>query len=79
MFLKSRLRRLETKTGPPRCPACGMLPDSGGLIVYADQRPEVDPSERCGGCGRRLWFVIEVAGQDGTRPMIAVEDAGEGA
>ncbi len=45
---------------------CGMSPDAPGRIVYRDSAgiglhslPE-NPDERCAGCGRRLWLVIEV-------------------
>ena len=69
-FIKSRLRRAETaiRNGPSgHCPECGLWPDAGGRVVYAESFatagiPE-DPQERCARCGRRLWFVIEVRGE----------------
>jgi hypothetical protein len=62
-FIKNRLRRLEspTRKGPSGwCPACGLPPYGPARIVY-ERIPE-DAEEVCLVCGRRLWFVIEVAG-----------------
>ena len=70
-FIKSRLRRLEEHISGGRCQECGLLPDGQGYIVLIDEkRPEEsfkgDPDERCGRCGRWLWFVIKVAGTGDT-------------
>jgi hypothetical protein len=62
---KGRIRRAEDKAGGTLpCPTCGYPPEMGGLIVFSDQGegfPD-DPDERCSGCGRRLWFVVEICG-----------------
>ena len=65
MSIGARLRRLEDRTHGGRCPECGLSPDGPGRIVYIDEKdPERsfrgDTGERCGRCGRRLYFVIEV-------------------
>jgi hypothetical protein len=70
-FIKSRLRRVEvaTRKGPGgRCSECGLSPDGPGHTVLLDEGdPERsfhgDPEECCQECGRRLYFVIEVASQ----------------
>jgi hypothetical protein len=63
--IESRLRRLEERRRSGCCQECGLLPDGQGYIVLIDEkRPEEsfdgDPDERCGRCGRYLWFVIKV-------------------
>jgi hypothetical protein len=65
-FFKSRLRRVEAasrKGSGSACSECGLPPDGIGRIVY-DRIPE-GSEEFCSGCGRRLWFVIEVSGAEG--------------
>jgi hypothetical protein len=66
MSLEGRVKRLEAWTRPPggRCEECKFPPDAPGRIVYFDKGLPEDPDERCPGCGRRLWFVIEVVGAD---------------
>jgi hypothetical protein len=64
-FSKSRLRRTEKKAGGTLfCPTCGLFPDSLGRIVISTEWMPADPDERCSGCGRRLWFVIEICGPE---------------
>ena len=60
-FIKSRLRRVEAATRGGTCPDCKLTPDGPGYIAYG-RRPE-GSEEFCGRCGRRLWFVVEVAGE----------------
>lgn len=62
MFFKNRLRRLEHSMRGRSCAACGLPPDGPGYIVFADDKPAEELAECCGRCGRRLYFVIEVAG-----------------
>jgi hypothetical protein len=53
------LRKLEAGRKGLPCEGCELLTPSNphGYIVY--EAPE-GKSERCGNCGRRMWFVIEV-------------------
>jgi hypothetical protein len=70
-FINSRLRRVEAaaRKGPAgRCRECGLPPNGPGYIVLIDEEdPDKsvagDPNERCEGCDRPLWFVIEVMGE----------------
>jgi hypothetical protein len=70
-FINSRLRRVEAnaRKGPTgRCSKCGLPPDGHGYIVLIDAEDpdksfQGDPEECCQECGRRLYFVIEVASQ----------------
>ena len=59
-FIRSRLRRIEGAVRGGRCSECKLPPDGPGYIVYAGDGLPEDPDERCRGCGRRLWFVVEV-------------------
>jgi hypothetical protein len=67
-FFGSRLRRLEDKaSGRLPCSTCGYPPGMGGIIVNEEgKEPARDPSERCSGCGRRLWTVIRVVYEEPT-------------
>lgn len=75
MGLGGRLKRLEERGRAGECPGCGLPPDGHGYMVLIDEgRPEEgfrgDPDERCGRCGRHLYFVVEVvygppAGEEG--------------
>ena len=63
--IQSRLRRLEERRRSGGCQGCKLPPDGPGYIVLIDEkRPEEsfdgNPDERCGRCGRYLWFVIKV-------------------
>ncbi len=65
--INGRLGRLESasRKGSGRCGKCGLPPDGPGRIVLIDDgSPEEgfpdDPEERCGSCGRRLWYVLRV-------------------
>ena len=57
MGLRGRLRKLEEGRKELPCAGCGLRPGGTGYIVY--EIPDGKP-ERCGVCGRRMWFVIEV-------------------
>ena len=64
--IDARLRRLEERGRGGVCPECGFLPEDKGTIVLIDEGdPEGsfkgDRDERCSRCGRRLWWVVEVA------------------
>lgn len=85
-FIRSRLRRVETKARSSGCSECGLSPDAPGHIVYSDSTgiglskkglPE-NPDERCKGCGRRLWLVIEVVYEGEQGDFIEVAPPGEG-
>jgi hypothetical protein len=63
---EGRLKRLEEQGHGGECLECGFPPDSEGIIVLIDEGdPERsfkgDRDERGSRCGRRLWFVVEVA------------------
>jgi hypothetical protein len=62
-FIKSRLRRAEVSVRGASCAECGLPPNGPGRIVYGLGIPE-GAEEFCPGCGRRLWFVIEVVGSE---------------
>lgn len=79
--MRGRIRRLEARARPPggSCEECKFPPGTlaPGRIVYSDKGLPEDPDERCPGCGRRKWFVIEVVespgrgepGEDGDGPQ----------
>ncbi len=71
MGMRARIRRLESKPEGRRCPECGLPPDGPGYTVY-DRRPE-GSEEFCSRCGRALWFVIEVAGDEAEGGGASVE------
>ena len=76
--IDSRLKRLEESGQGGDCPECGFPPDGPGYIVYKDEEDpkrsfQGDRDERCKRCGRRLYFVIEVA-----RSSPAREEGGGG-
>ena len=64
--IDGRLKRLEESGRGGICPECRLPPEGPGYIVLIDEGdPERsfkgDRDERCSRCGRRLWFVVEVA------------------
>ena len=80
MGIDNRLKRLEEQGRGGVCPECGFLPEDKGTIVLIDEGdPERsfkgDRDERCSRCGRRLYFVVEVAYGP---PSETSEDAGGG-
>lgn len=67
--IKSRLRRLEEYIRGGRCQECGLPPHGPGRIVlFGEAAPRQtlpdNPEERCGSCGRPLWFVLRVEYED---------------
>jgi hypothetical protein len=62
-----RLRRIEeaARGGSFACPECGQPTNGPGQLVYeeGEERPR-HADERCGRCGRPLWFVIRVVYED---------------
>jgi hypothetical protein len=64
---QSTLSDYEAGRGELPCEGCGLPPsDPHGYVTYdvPEGEPEGEP-ERCGTCGRRMWFVIEVRKVEG--------------
>ena len=70
--ISSRLEKLEAsaRSGPSgRCPECGLPPHGPGhIVLFGEAAPRQtlpdNPKERCGSCGRPLWFALRVEYED---------------
>ena len=68
MSLKSRLKRLEARSGLPRCPECELSPTDPVKLAKAKPAPGngqgwdgyPQPPHCCKGCGRTLKFTLRL-------------------
>jgi hypothetical protein len=65
-YIERHLSRLEKElVRHSLCPECGLPPDRPGHFALIDDGTPAegfpdDPHERCEGCGRALWCVINI-------------------